>query len=89
MYSLGILQVEDYDSWKAQFELDESAARRKAAGIQSMQVFRSQEDPNSVAVLTEWDDPQSMQRFMESAELKEAMKKSSIISSVVYLPIES
>jgi hypothetical protein len=30
-----------------------------------------------------------MQRFMESAELKEAMKKSSIISSVVYLPIES
>lgn len=87
MYTLGVLKVEDYDTWRAEFDTTEAAARREKAGIRSIQVFRSQDDPNGVAILTEWDSPEDMARFMQSPELKEAQKKSGTISSTGYVPV--
>lgn len=63
--------VQDYDRWKKAF--DAHAGARESAGVIAHAVNRSVEDPNRVVVFLQADEKESLQSFMASADLAEAM----------------
>ena len=69
-------KAEDYTKWKSTF--DDFAPARKAAGEKSYQVCHVAGDPNDVVVLNEWDSIENLQKFLQSQELKEAMKRAGV-----------
>ncbi|WP_292466547.1 hypothetical protein [Methanolobus sp.] len=71
-------RVEDFSKWKQGF--DENGSTRKANGSKGGMVFRTSEDPNSLAILFEWDSIENARKFTESAELKKKMGEVGVIS---------
>ncbi len=73
---LSILKVEDYARWKSDW--DNSIDMRRASGQKSFQIFRTVDDPNSLVLFIEWDNPDNARRFVQSEELREALQRSGV-----------
>jgi quinol monooxygenase YgiN len=69
-------EVDDYEKWKRAFDAHLNA--RKEAGELSYKVYRDAENPNTVTVLTEQEDPAKLKAFLESPDLVEAMEGAGI-----------
>lgn len=69
--------VEDYAKWKPVFDLHGSA--RKAAGSKGAQLFRTDDNPNEVTLLFEWDSIENARRFSESPDIREVMQKAGVV----------
>jgi quinol monooxygenase YgiN len=52
---------------------------RKEAGEKSYQIFRTDDDPNNLVMLFQWDSMDNARKFMESNDLREAMQKGGVI----------
>ncbi len=63
-------KVADYRRFKSVF--DDDAERRRRAGSQGGQLFRSSENPNEVVALFVWDTAERARGFAKSYELREA-----------------
>lgn len=74
-------KVADYGKWKR--VVRSAAAMRKSSGETSFQVYRDSRAPNDLTVVCSWDNSAKMQKFMESAELRQAMKKAGVIGKPV------
>ena len=70
-------KVEDYNKWKPFF--DEHASFRSQNGCKDGKVFRSTNNPNEIFILFEWDNIANAQKFAQSDNLKEIMKKAGVI----------
>ncbi|WMW26105.1 hypothetical protein RE474_05115 [Methanolobus sediminis] len=70
--------VEDFSKWKPGF--DEHGSTRKKSGSKGGMLFRTSDDPNSLAILFEWDTIENARKFTESAELKQKMEEVGVIS---------
>ncbi|WP_319506492.1 hypothetical protein [uncultured Methanolobus sp.] len=70
--------VEDFLKWKSGF--DEHASTRKESGSKGGMLFHTSEDPNSLAILFEWDTIENAHKFTESPELKKKMEEVGVIS---------
>jgi len=77
-YVLVMHKVEDYDKWKSLY--DENGAMRKAYGSKGASVFRQANDPNSLVIITEWENIEKGKVFAESEDLKTTMQKAGVIS---------
>ncbi len=66
-YVLIIHAVDDYDAWKIVF--DNAASIRKAAGEQSYQVLKYDNDRNRIVHFSKWSSLSSARAFFESPEL--------------------
>jgi quinol monooxygenase YgiN len=71
-------KVEDYAKWKTEFE-SSGIDMRKKAGEKSYQIFRTDDDPNNLVMLFQWDSIDNARKFMESNELREGMQKAGVI----------
>ncbi|WMW21451.1 hypothetical protein RE476_08540 [Methanolobus mangrovi] len=69
--------VEDFSKWKAGF--DEHGSMRKESGSKGGMLFRTSDDPNSLAILFEWDTIENARKFTESPELKKKMEEVGVI----------
>lgn len=69
-------KVNDYYTWKTWF--DGFAAFRKSAGEISYQILRHQDDPNNLYLLFEWDNLDNARKFLDSADLREAMRRAGV-----------
>jgi heme-degrading monooxygenase HmoA len=69
-------KVEDYAKWKPFF--DEHGTTRKTEGSKGGYVFRNADDRNEIVILLEVDDLESTRQFVESEDLREAMKQSGV-----------
>jgi heme-degrading monooxygenase HmoA len=76
-YILVEQNVEDYTKWKAAF--DENSTIRERNGSEGGWVFRSSSDQNEVVVLMKWDNRENAKKFLESDELKNAMKQAGVV----------
>jgi len=71
-------EVKDFAKWHSVFM--ENPMMREAAGVKSMQIFHSAENPNLVALLLGWDNLEKAKAFSQSQELREAQSKAGVIS---------
>ena len=69
-------RVKDYDTWKKEF--DNFINMRKTSGEKSYTIWRSEEDPNDLSLLFEWDTTENARSFMQSKELQAAMQKAGV-----------
>ena len=69
-------KVADYTKWKSVF--DAHKGMRKAGGEKTHQIFHAADDPNNLVLLFEWDNLDNARRFLESQELRQAMKKAGV-----------
>lgn len=69
-------KVKDYRKWKQ--AVHDHREMRKTSGEKSFRVFRSVEEPNNVTVLCEWESLAKARKFIQSEELREAMKKAGV-----------
>jgi heme-degrading monooxygenase HmoA len=86
-YTLSIIKVKDYAKWESDFNGEEGAAMRKASGMKSWHAFRTDDEPDSVALLMEWDNLDDAQKFTQSPKLREVMQQSGVIGHVGYYPV--
>ena len=70
-------KVKDYRKWKQ--AVQNHADMRKSSGERSFRLFRSAEDPNNVTVLCEWENMAKARKFINSGELREAMRRAGVI----------
>jgi heme-degrading monooxygenase HmoA len=66
-------KVEDFGRWKAAF--DRSLDQRHVCGHKASRLFDVDVDGSSVVVYSQWDSIERARSFVESEELKEAMKQ--------------
>ena len=78
-YALAILQVEDFAKWKAGYDSEGGVPLRKNSGMKSYQVFRTNDDPNKIVHLSQWDSMDDAQKFLQSDELQKANQQSGVI----------
>ena len=76
LFILSRSKVQDYARFKP--NCDEHGATRKAAGSKGARVFRSQDNPNEVIILMEWDELKNAHQFAQSQDLKKAMEKAGV-----------
>ncbi len=77
VHMLTRLTVRDYEAWRPVF--DSLADLRKEYGEKSHRIFRPDDDPNTVAILFEWDRLDNARRYFASPELKAAMERGGVI----------
>jgi quinol monooxygenase YgiN len=68
--------VKNYDSWKKIF--DNAASIRKAAGEQSYQVLKYENDPNKIVHFSRWESIAKAKAFFESPQLVEIRKQAGV-----------
>ncbi len=73
---LSQVKVEDFDRFWATFTSTGAAHRRKH-GSRSARVFRSEEDPNEVWVLFDWE-PTGFRAFLDDPETREIMQQAGL-----------
>jgi quinol monooxygenase YgiN len=71
-------KVKDYNAWRPYYDEDEP--RRAEAGIKDLMVFRDQDDPNSITMYWQVDDPEKVQEMSQSPELQDLMKQAGVLS---------
>lgn len=76
-YTLNILEVKDFGKWKSDW--DSSVDMRRAGGQGAFQIFRTKDDPSKVVLFIEWNSLDNARKFMQSKELREALKQSGVI----------
>ena len=76
-YTILHQKVKDFNKWKAGF--DATPDVRKAGGIKSFQIFQAVDDPNTVVMVIEWDAPDSIGKFMQSAGLADLQQRAGVI----------
>ena len=76
-YTIMHQKVKDFNKWKADF--DATADVRKAGGVKSLQIFQAIGDPNTVVIVTEWNEVDSIGKFMQSAGLAERQQLAGVI----------
>jgi len=76
-------EVADYTKWKAGF--DEHVSLRMEAGIKDIFAKRDINNTNSVTVFFAVNDLNKAKAFVSSANLKEAMNKSGVVSDPVFV----
>ena len=69
-------KVKDYDKWKSAF--DGHSPIRKAGGEKGGHLFRNKTDSNEIFIELKWDTMENAQKFYESEDLKNVMKKAGI-----------
>ena len=69
-------RVSDYDKWKSVF--DGFIETRRAGGEKSFRIFRSQDEPNNLTLLFEWNTFKDAHKFLGSAALHDAMSKAGV-----------
>lgn len=82
-YSLSRLKIEDYAKWKPVFD-QLSGARKASGGAKKGILFRDADNPNDITILIEWDNLENAHKFIESDDVKKALKKSGVIKSDFY-----
>jgi quinol monooxygenase YgiN len=82
-YSLAKLKVEDYAKWKPVFD-QLSTARKASGGAKKGSLFRDADNPNDITILIEWDNLENAHKFIESEDVKKALKKSGVVKSDFY-----
>lgn len=80
-------KVTDYDKWLAGFESHDSM--KLANGLHNYVVGRGVEDPDMLLVATKADDIAKAKAFGNSADLKQAMQKTGVVSKPVIAYITS
>ncbi|WP_336359921.1 antibiotic biosynthesis monooxygenase [Haladaptatus sp. ZSTT2] len=70
-------RVKDYPTWKKTF--DEHAATRKKNGERSHELFCSDDDPNDVTILMEFDTEAHARGFAESDDLRQVMERAGVV----------
>ena len=70
-------RVKNYPAWKTVF--DGAIKMRKTSGEKSYQILQPESDPNDLILLFEWDSLLNAKKFLESPELRAAMKQSGVI----------
>jgi len=71
-------RVANYSAWKR--GVMGAASLRKSAGETSFQSYRGSRTPNDITVVCGWTDMAACKKFVNSAELRVAMKKCGVIS---------
>lgn len=69
-------KVKDYSAWKSVF--DNFKDVRKKGGEKSYQIYQPEDDPNNLILHFEWDTRDRAKSFMQSEELKSAMKNAGV-----------
>lgn len=69
-------RVADYDDWKPCF--DDHQSMRRANGCQGGRLFRGADDPREVLILLAWDDLHRARLFVDSDELRLAMRRAGV-----------
>ncbi len=69
-------KVEDYPAWKTTF--DEFIDNRKAGGERTWRIWHTDDDPNNLVLLFEWDELANARKFLASADLKAAMENAGV-----------
>ncbi|MEQ1758381.1 MAG: hypothetical protein ABL986_08700 [Vicinamibacterales bacterium] len=72
-------EVADWQKWKAAFDAHEGA--RKAGGIVGHHINRGLDNPNMISLYLAVSDVAKAKAFMTSADLKQAMAASGVISA--------
>ncbi|UCE65298.1 MAG: hypothetical protein JSU85_10530 [Candidatus Zixiibacteriota bacterium] len=72
-------KVRDYDTWKTVF--DDFRETRKKGGEKSYRICHTENDPNELDVIFEWDNADNARTFFKSPELKSAMEKAGVIEN--------
>ena len=70
-------KVADYAKWKATY--DAHFPSRQHAGLKEKHLLRNLADPNEVVMLFEAHDLAKAQAFIDSDDLREAMKNAGVI----------
>ena len=70
-------KVANYAKWKRGVKA--FADFRKASGEKCFYACRDSKQPNDVMVWCEWDSAARMKKFMNSAELRQAMEKVGVV----------
>ncbi len=78
--------VQNYDSWKVGF--DAHQAERKAAGVLSHTVGQLAGSPNTVVMISQWENLEKFQAFMANPSLAEAMQKSGVVGKPTVQVVE-
>jgi len=71
-------KVEDFAKWKLGFEA--GASMREEAGIKIKGIYQSVEDENTITVISEVPNVETVQAIVSGPAIKEAMEKSGIVS---------
>lgn len=78
-YVLGRFKVKDYNQWYSGFSSPEGAAMRKESGAQSYQIFQTEDDPNHIVILLEWDTLDNARKYFQSEKFRGAQKDSGVL----------
>lgn len=70
-YTLTMLKLRDYAEWKSGFDNEQGVALRRASGMKSYQIFQTEQDPNKIVVLCEWDSLDNGRKHIQSEELRQ------------------
>jgi quinol monooxygenase YgiN len=70
--------VRDFDTWKPAFDEHESV--RAKHGCLGHTVYRSEDDPNDVTVITSWPSRERAEEFLQDPSLREAMERGGVVS---------
>ena len=70
-------KVEDYNKWKPFF--DEHGKARKAHGSKGATLYRDSNDPNNIAIITEWENKEAALGMAQSPDLAETMHHAGVI----------
>ena len=70
-------RVKDYRKWRRAY--DAHAPARRKAGLGSSQVYRGADDPRQVAVVLKVKNADKVKTFIESDDLRKAMKAAGVI----------
>lgn len=76
-YLLTRSKVRDFAEWKSGY--DAHISKRQEAGLTEKHLLQAGDDANEVFILFEAADLNRAKAFVESADLKEAMQKASVV----------
>ncbi|MEE9555019.1 MAG: cyclase [candidate division Zixibacteria bacterium] len=70
-------KVRDYKAWKEVFDNFEDT--RKSGGEKAYHIMNTEDDPNNLYVMFEWDSRENANSFLQSSELKKTMETAGVV----------
>jgi hypothetical protein len=78
--------VADYGKWRPYFDGDDQ--RRKDCGATgTKQVYRDQEDPNTITLIMEWDTAENARKFTQDPALAAVMQQAGVVGRPALISI--
>lgn len=71
--------VANFDNWKTVY--DSMHPHRKSFGCTAEYVFRNNENPNDVLIITDWENKDQAMQYGQTPDLKEAMKNAGVLTA--------